>query len=359
MNLTEIRHAIDQVDHQMLALLRQRMEYVLQAEKHKGDVQDVAREQSILAKVAAHPSPLLDQAFRRRLYELILAESKELQRKHLKLVGFGGEHGAWAEIAVQKFWSGMASIACEDFRDVFSCVENGELEFGLVPIENSIEGSVGEVNDLLVATSLKIVAEAVLPIHQSLLALPGVSLQEIRSVYSHEQALGQCRAFLTRHKIEGHRHASTAGAARWLAHEQQRSTGVIASESAAELYGLEVIQENIEDNPQNATRFVLLSKEPTTGPADKCTIAFATQHRVGALSDVVRIFADNKINLTRIESRPIRVNPGAFAFLLDFQGKPDDPAVLRALDETRKVTVSLKNLGFYSEADAPAGGPAA
>lgn len=352
MNLKEIRSNIDRIDQQLPILLRQRMEYALQAEKHKDDAQDLAREESVFEKVTAKSSSLLDKSFLSDLYKLILAESKKLQARHLKLVGFQGEHGAWSEIAIHAFGSEMAPIPCLEFRDVFACVANHDLEFGVVPVENSIEGSVTEVNDLLVEADLKIVAEAVIPIHHNLLALPGTNHQEIRSVYSHPQALGQCRAFLSRNKLEPRPFYNTAGAARWLAHERQRSAGVIASRLAAEFYELDIIKENIEDHPENATRFVLLSTQPRTGtsPANKCTIAFSTQHRAGALSDVVRIFAENKVNLTRIESRPIRTNPGTFAFLLDFQGKPDDPAVVRALENAKKAAMMFKNLGFYPEA---------
>ncbi|MEN6459639.1 MAG: prephenate dehydratase [Thermoguttaceae bacterium] len=357
MKLVEIRDAIDQLDQQVVALLRRRMECVLQAEKHKGDAQDVAREEAILAHVTSQTSPLLDKAFLLRLYQSILAESKELQKKHLELVGFGGEHGSFGEIAAQAFVRGVAPIPCADFQDVFSCVSNGELEYGVVPVENSLEGSVAEVNDLLIATDLHIVAEVAIPIHHHLLVLPGVGRQEIRSVYSHPQALGQCRAFLTRNKLEPRPFHNTAGAARWLAQEQHRSAGVIASHLAAALYGLQVVEAEIEDHPGNATRFVFISRYPATGAANKCTIAFSTPHRVGALSDVIRLFAENKINLTRIESRPIRGNLGVFAFLLDFQGKPDDPAVKKTLDGVRKAAMTFKNLGFYPEA-AVSGGAA-
>lgn len=349
-NLKEIRNSIDRIDQQLLVLIRQRMEYALQAGKHKNDVHDPSREESVLHNVTGKASPLLEQRFIRYLYEKIISESKELQHRGLKLVGFQGEHGAWSEIAVHTLGSDMVPIPCMEFGDVFAGVANHDFEFGLVPIENSIEGSVTEVNDLLVETDLNIVGEAVIPIHHNLLALPGTNHQEIRSVYSHPQALGQCRAFLSRNKLEPRPFYDTAGAARWLAHEQQQSAGVIASRLAAELHGLEVIKENIEDHPQNATRFVLLSSQSHIGPGNKCTIAFSTQHRVGALFDVLRIFAESKINLTRIESRPIRKNPGAFAFLLDFQGKPDNPTVVQTLQRVQRATMMFKNLGFYPEA---------
>jgi prephenate dehydratase/chorismate mutase/prephenate dehydratase len=304
----------------------------------------------VLRNVTGKASPLLEKPFILYLYEKIISESKELQHRGLKLVGFQGEHGAWSEIAVHTLGKEMVPIPCVEFSDVFAGVTNHQFEFGLVPIENSIEGSVTEVNDLLVETELNIVGEAVIPIHHNLLALPGTTNQEIRAVYSHPQALGQCRAFLTRNKFEPRPYYDTAGAARWLAHEQQRSAAVIASRLAAELHGLEILKENIEDHAQNATRFVLLSSQPRTGPANKCTIAFSTEHRVGALYDVLKIFAESKINLSRIESRPIRKNPGAFAFLLDFQGSPDNPAVQQTLQRVQATTIMFKNLGFYPEA---------
>ncbi len=350
MNLKEVRNNIDSIDQQVLILLRHRLEYALQAGKHKNDVHDPSREESVFKNVTAQASSLMQEPFIRHLYEAIIAESKELQHRGLKLVGFQGEHGAWSEIAIHSLGNSTVPIPCLEFADVFAGVANHDFELGMVPIENSLEGSVTEVNDLLIETNLRIVAEAVIPIHHNLLALPGTSYQEIKSVYSHPQALGQCRAFLSRNKLEPRPFYDTAGAARWLAREQQRGAGVIASSLAAELHGLEIIKEHIEDHPQNATRFVMISTEHATGKANKCTITFSTQHRVGALFDVLRIFAENNINLTRIESRPIRKNPGAFAFLVDFQGNQDNDVVQRTLGQVEKVTINFKNLGFYQEA---------
>ena len=350
MNLKEVRNNIDSIDQQVLILLRHRLEYALQAGKHKNAVHDPSREESVFKNVTAQASSLMQEPFIRHLYEAIIAESKELQHRGLKLVGFQGEHGAWSEIAIHSLGNSAVPIPCLEFADVFAGVANHDFELGMVPIENSLEGSVTEVNDLLIETNLRIVAEAVIPIHHNLLALPGTSYQEIKSVYSHPQALGQCRAFLSRNKLEPRPFYDTAGAARWLAREQQRGAGVIASSLAAELHGLEIIKEHIEDHPQNATRFVMLSTEHATGKANKCTITFSTQHRVGALFDVLRIFAENNINLTRIESRPIRKNPGAFAFLVDFQGNQDNDVVQRTLGQVEKVTINFKNLGFYQEA---------
>jgi len=351
-NLKEVRNNIDSIDQQILILLRHRLEYALQAGKHKNAVHDPSREESVFKNVTAQASSLMQESFIRNLYQAIINESKELQHRGLKLVGFQGEHGAWSEIAIHSLGNSTVPIPCLEFADVFAGVANHDFELGMVPIENSLEGSVTEVNDLLVETDLKIVAEAVIPIHHNLLALPGTSHQEIKSVYSHPQALGQCRAFLSRNKLEPRPFYDTAGAARWLSREQQPGAGVIASSLAAELHGLEIIKEHIEDHPQNATRFVMLSTEEATAQANKCTITFSTQHRVGALFDVLRVFAEHNINLTRIESRPIRKNPGAFAFLVDFQGSRDNDIVKKTLGQVEKATINFKNLGFYQEASA-------
>jgi prephenate dehydratase/chorismate mutase len=350
MDLKEIRYKIDQIDNQIFSLIHRRMEYALQAGKQKQSVNDPSREERIMKSLTGRASVLMDKEYIKELFGGLMERSKKLQEQKPTLVAFQGEHGAWSEIAIHNLSFNMVPIPCLEFADVFASVANGEVDYGMVPIENSIEGSVHEVNDLLVETSLKIVAETTVPVHHNLLVIPGSDYREIKSVYSHPQALAQCRSFLTRNKLEPRPFYDTAGAARWLAHERQSSSGVIASSLAAELHGLEIIKDHIEDHPDNSTRFILLSREEAMGEADKCTIAFSTQHRVGALFDILGIFAKQKINLTRIESRPVRKNPGAFAFLLDFQGDRKDPAVKTALSEITTHTMMFKSLGFYKEA---------
>ncbi|MBI5021944.1 MAG: prephenate dehydratase [Ignavibacteriales bacterium] len=350
MNSKDIRNKIDHLDTQIVNLLHQRMEYALQAGKHKESVIDPEREQKILHNVTSQEFAVLDHKFIIDMFKAIMTESRELQTKNMKLVGFQGEHGAWSEIAIHKLSHDMVAIPCFEFNDVFSGVVNKELDCGLVPIENSIEGSVNEVNDLLIESDLKITGEIIIPIHHNLLALPGVDHQEIRAVYSHPQALAQCRSFLYRNKLEARPFFDTAGAARWLRNEGQRSAGVIASSLAADIHGLEIVKENIEDNHENSTRFVLLSLEEIDGDSDKCTISFSTRHHVGALFDILKVFADNQINLTRIESRPIRKNPGAFGFLIDFQVNPEDSKVLETIKKVERLTADFKNLGFYKGA---------
>ena len=268
------------------------------------------------------------------------------------MVGFQGEHGAFGEMAVAAFDKSAVPVPCLEFADVFEAVENGQLDLGIVPVENSLEGSVNAVNDLLIETAesdLQIIGEINLPIHHCLLAIPDTDYREIKVVYSHPQALGQCRNFLARNKLEARPYYDTAGAAAMIANERPKAAAVIASRLCAEIYGLEVLKENVEDHSSNSTRFVVLSKQKNNDVGNKCSIAFTTPHKAGALFAVLKVFSDAGINLTRIESRPIRGEHGKFAFLLDLQGSERDSGVAEALKLAKERTEMFRMLGCYTE----------
>ncbi|MBI4713302.1 MAG: prephenate dehydratase, partial [Planctomycetes bacterium] len=219
--------------------------------------------------------------------------------------------------------------------------------------ENSLEGAVTEVNDLLVGTELKIVAEVKLPIHHSLLSLPETDYREIKAVYSHPQALAQCRGFLSRNNLEPVPFYDTAGAAKMISETRPKAVAAIASRHCAELYDLEIIKDEIEDDKSNFTRFLVLANESAKESGNKCSIVFSTKHEAGTLFAVLKIFSDAGINLTRIESRPIRTDPGKYAFFLDFQGSDRDQKVVRALAEAKQKSVMFKLLGCYKSTDSP------
>jgi prephenate dehydratase/chorismate mutase/prephenate dehydratase len=219
-----------------------------------------------------------------------------------------------------------------------------------VPVENSLGGAVAQVNDLLVETDLRIVGEIKIQIHHCLLTIPETDYREIKVVYSHPQALSQCRGFIARNKLESRPYYDTAGAAMMISNERPTASAAIASRLCAEIYGLEVLKENVEDHEANFTRFVVLSREKGEEKGDKCSIVFSTAHKSGALFSVLRIFSDAGINLTRIESRPIANDPGKFGFLLDFQGSDEDKKVADAIGKIKKETTMFKFLGCYPEA---------
>jgi prephenate dehydratase/chorismate mutase len=355
MELEELRGKIDRIDSEILKLLARRMEYALRTVKVKPGVEDAGREKAVLDSVAKHSKGLIRPEFSQKVFRDIITESKSLQKGSPKLVGFQGEHGAYSEVAVRSAGAGWVPIPCQEFLDVFEGVEKGQLDFGVVPVENSLEGAVTAVNDLLVETDLKIVGEINVPVHHCLLALPDVDYRDIKVVYSHPQALAQCRGFIARNKLEPRPYYDTAGAAMMLANERPKAGAAIASRLCAEIYDLEVLKENIEDHESNNTRFVVLAKEApgkkgegTKG--DKCSIIFSTAHKAGALYGVLKLFSEAGVNLTRIESRPIRKDPGKFAFLLDFEGSDNDAKVAGLLADVRKETATCKFLGCYKGA---------
>ena len=354
MKLEDIRKKIDKIDRELLVLLQERMGMALRSKKFKTVVADPHREEAVLTRAERLNLDLVERSFTRQLLKTIIEESKRLQEEDRKLVAFQGEHGAYGEVASRLLVPGGAFIPCLEFADVFRGVEEGYLDLGVVPVENSLEGAVTQVNDLLTTTNLKVVGEARIPVRHCLLATEATDYREIRLVYSHPQALAQCRNFLIRNKLEARPYYDTAGAAKMLARENPRAAAAIASTLCAELYDLEIIKEGIEDGPANTTRFLLLAREPFEGQGEKTSIIFATPHEAGRLYAVLRLFAENEINLTRIASMPLRSDPSNYCFFLDFEGSGKDEKIADVLGKMEKLTISLKVLGSYpAHTEAP------
>lgn len=350
MNLKSIRNRIDIIDFSLIKLLRERMRLAVQARRFKSAIIDPEREQHIRDRMAKHSTGLILPEFSQNLFDVVFSESRRLQTLGLSLVGFQGEHGAFGEFAALRFAKDSVPIPCLEFGDVFKNVSDGHLDLGIVPIENSLEGSVAQVNDLFVETDLKIVGEIWIPINHSLLTLPETNYREIKVVYSHPQALSQCRGFILRNHLEVRPFYDTAGAAEMLSRDRPKATGVIANALCADLYNLSVIKKSIEDHPSNATRFVVVSKNKAKGKGDKCSIMFSTLHKSGTLFRVLEVFSKANINLTRIESRPIRNTPGKYAFFCDFQGADHEGRVSKTLETLDTLTESIRLLGCYKSA---------
>lgn len=350
MGLNEIREKINNVDRKLVMLLNRRMSLALKASKFKNGIEDPAREKEVLENAENASRGLITREFSEKLFTEIIAESKRLQAQKNMLVGFQGEHGAYSEAALKLYNNKAIPIPCRSFAEVFEMIQNGQLDAGFVPVENSIEGSVTEVNDLLVESNLWIAGEMLMPIHHCLLCLPDADHHEINTVYSHPQALGQCKGFIERNKLHPRPFYDTAGSAMMLAKKRLKYTAVIASKLAAEIYGLEVFKENIEDHESNATRFIFLTKERSEAEGDKCTIAFSTEHKAGSLFSMLKIFSEAQINLTRIESRPARKEPLKFVFLVDFQGQEKDKKIADAMKKIEVQGKMFRFLGCYKEA---------
>lgn len=263
---------------------------------------------------------------------------------------FQGERGAFSERAARGMIGERTTpLPCPSFEEVFGAVEAGRARYGVIPIENSLVGSIHRNYDLLLERSLTIVGETQLRIVHCLTAPKGLRLGSIRRVYSHPVALEQCRRFLEKHpKMEPVPYYDTAGAARMVAEEQPEGGAAIAGPFAAELYGLKVLKAGIEDEKSNHTRFLLLAKRPVRvqGRA-KTSIVFAMKNQPGALFKMLSVFALRDINLTKIESRPVRHKTWQYYFYLDLEGTVQDPVVQRALDHLGELATFIKVLGSY------------
>ncbi len=350
MNLDRIRKEIDRVDTRLLNLLNERMALVLEARRYKDQAEDPKREKALFGLLEERATRLVDKAFIGKIFEAIVSKSKALQDTDHRLVGFQGKHGAYSELAARAWDPETVPIPTTSFEDVFEGVESGLFDYGVVPVENTLGGSVDQVNRLLIRSDLRIVGAVELPVHLCLLALPETDHREIRAAYSHPKALAQCRLFLHRNRIEPIHFSDTAGAAKMLAEERPRGAAAVASKACARLYRLEILKENIEDLDRNVTRFVVLSRQTQDLEGHKCSVVFSTEHKAGTLYRVLEIFAGQGINLTRIESIP--ASPGEYAFFLDFLGSTEEDKVRSALEQARKVTSRFRLMGCYKEVRA-------
>lgn len=345
--MKEIREKIDLLDSRILRKLNERMTLALMAKKFKSNIEDSEREKELIERIRSNSTGLINAEFVEKIYIEIIKESKSVQMKDQKLIGFRGEHGAYGEVAARKWNSEYVPVPCKEYADVFEGVKTGLYEYGIVAVENRLGGVVGEVNELLVNTDLYISGAIDLPIYLCLLVLPGTDHREIHTVYSNSQALAQCRNFLARNGLEPSQYYDSAGAAKMLAEETPKASAVIASKLSAEMYNLEIIKEDIDDFERNTTRFLVLTKDESKEEGDKCSVLFSTEHKSGTLFSVLELFAREGINLTRIGS--IQSVIGSYVFFLDFIGSDKDENVVKALEDMKKVTTNFRFMGCYKE----------
>jgi prephenate dehydratase len=270
-------------------------------------------------------------------------------------VSFQGIAGAYSEEAIRQFFGPeVETHPCRTFSDLFVAVEQGRADYGMLPIENSLAGSVVQSYELLMEHDLRVRAEVILRVRHRLMSVTGTQIADLVRVKSHPQALAQCERYLTRRGLEAVPNFDTAGSARELAENPEAGTAVIASALAAELYGLEILADEVEDLPFNYTRFFVLGlDDPPRAQRSKTSLIFTTRHNPGALYDSLGEFAKRGINLTKIESRPRRNRPWQYLFYLDFEGHWQDPAAEAALMGLLRRSSFVKLLGSYPAATTP------
>ncbi|RME43908.1 MAG: prephenate dehydratase [Caldilineae bacterium] len=266
-------------------------------------------------------------------------------------VAFQGERGAYSEAAAVKFFGpAIEPLPCESFETVFERVANGEAQRGILPIENSLAGSIHRNYDLLLRYDLTIVGEVELRIAHQLMVLPGVQAADVEAIYSHPQALAQCEHSISRHFPRVRRVATydTAGSAKMLRAENITNGAAIASQRAAEIYDMHILQADFEDNPENYTRFLIVGREPVVPEGEaKTSIVFSMPNVPGALFKTMAVFALRDIDLTKIESRPLKGKRWQYLFYLDFVGSQHQPHCQNALNNLREITGYLRILGSY------------
>ena len=278
-------------------------------------------------------------------------KKQKVGKKEVK-VAFQGERGAYSESAVHTFFGSKTEVKpCRDLSEVFESVKKQEAQYGVVPVENSIEGSVNQTYDLFLIHDLKVCGEIIIRIAHCLIANPGTNLDAVKTVYSHPQALAQCRSFLDRLEYDLVPTYDTAGSVKMLKEKGLKNAAAVASEKAAEIYKMRILASEIQDNSTNRTRFFVLSHDdaPLTGK-DKTSIIFSASHTPGSLYTSLFEFAKRKINLTRIESRPTKQKPWEYNFYLDFEGHRGESNCAEALIALEKNSTFVKILGSYPKA---------
>jgi len=351
MSLENLRKKIDEADEKIVRLIAERIkiaEEIGGLKKQQGkQIEDAKREQAVLeniTKLAGQEN--LNPEDIARIYRLIMSMAKSVEGT---VVAFQGEPGAYSEEAAFQYFSSSVRVKpCESLEDVFKAVEQDKAQSGIVPVENSLEGNIGQTYDLLLDSELRVCGETELRVVHCLIASPETKLDSVKKVYSHPQALGQCRAFLKHLNCELVPTYDTAGSVKMIKERGITDGAAVASARAAEIYGMEVLAREIEDNPSNFTRFFVISKQdaPPSGN-DKTSIVFSVKHTTGALFEFLKILTSRQLNMTKIESRPTRQKPWDYNFYLDFEGHREDKNVRETLEALESNSLFLKILGSY------------
>jgi chorismate mutase / prephenate dehydratase len=351
-SLADLRKRIDQINRELVSLLAERARTAQQIghlkQADKTPIYQPAREREVIERAIAHNPGPLNADHIRRIFTEIISACTSLERQ-IRVGYLGPEHTYSHEAARGRFGASATFAPEPSIAAVFQALDNERADYGVVPVENSTEGSVGLTLDLLIDTPMMIIGEILLPIRHAIMSRDGEPAK-IERILAHQQSLGQCRNYLAANypHCELEAVSSNTFAAKRAAEDP--ACAAICSAAAADAYGLRLIAENIQDIAQNTTRFLVLGREPAArSGTDKTSLLFALPERAGALHATLTLFAREKINLTMIQSRPQRERPWAYIFFVDLQGHREDARVARALRALERQALFLKVLGSYPE----------
>ena len=378
MDLSQLRQQIDTIDRQIVDLMKQRMETVAQVAEYKKanniPVLDSGRERALLSKVGQEAGEELAD-YVQSMYRTIMAASRSYENGKLgrgskvydgikkameetpqlfpqrPTVACQGIEGAYSQIACDRLFKAPSIMYFQSFDHVFKAVESGMCQYGILPIENSTAGSVNAVYDLMIRHNFSIVRSARLKVSHNLLAKPGTKLEDIRDVYSHEQALHQCAGYLAGLKnVAVHVVENTAVAARMVAQSDRSDVAALSSRFCAEQYDLEIVQDNVQDQDNNYTRFICISKKPEIYPgADRTSLMMTLPHKPGTLYNVLAKFYALNINLQKLESRPLPSREFEFMFYFDVEASVYAPEMEKLFRDLEAESEQLRYLGTYHE----------
>lgn len=376
--LEQLRGDIDAIDRQIVDLMKQRMETVAQVAEYKKanniPVLDSGRERALLSKVGQEAGEELAE-YIQSMYRAIMAASRSYENGKLgrgskvydgikkameetpqlfpqrPIVACQGIEGAYSQIACDRLFKVPSILYFQSFDHVFKAVESGMCQYGILPIENSTAGSVNAVYDLMIRHNFSIVRSARLKVSHNLLAKPGTKLEDIRDIYSHEQAISQCAGFLVGLKnVAVHVVENTAVAARMVAQSDRGDVAALSSRLCAEQYDLEIVRDNVQDQDNNYTRFICISKKPEIYPgADRTSLMMTLPHKPGTLYNVLAKFYALNINLQKLESRPLPNREFEFMFYFDVEASVYAPELENLFRDLEAESEQLRYLGTYHE----------
>ena len=376
--LEQLRGDIDAIDRQIVDLMKRRMETVAQVAEYKKannmPVLDTSRERALLSKVGQEAGEELAD-YVQSMYRTIMAASRSYENGKLgrgskvydgikkameetpqlfpqrPTVACQGIEGAYSQIACDRLFKAPSIMYFQSFDHVFKAVESGMCQYGILPIENSTAGSVNAVYDLMIRHNFSIVRSARLKVSHNLLAKPGTKLEDIRDVYSHEQALHQCAGYLAGLKnVAVHVVENTAVAARMVAQSDRSDVAALSSRFCAEQYDLEIVQDNVQDQDNNYTRLICISKKPEIYPgADRTSLMMTLPHKPGTLYNVLAKFYALNINLQKLESRPLPSREFEFMFYFDVEASVYAPEMEKLFRDLEAESEQLRYLGTYHE----------
>ena len=357
-DLKEYRDKIDALDKKLVEIIEERMDQAIKVAEYKKakglEILNRAREEEVIRKNVALAKNKRYEPIIEEILETIMRQSRLLQRDYISdkkvVVGFQGVEGSNGEQALlQYFGEDMDRVAVKNFEDIFTELQNGNIEFGVLPIENSSTGGISQVYELLNKYSFYINGEISIKIDHHLMGLKGATVEEIKEVYSHPQGFAQCEEFLKYHSDwKQIPNENTASSAKFVKEKNEKSMAVIASEKVAKIYEMDVLESYINTNKNNRTRFAIIGKYLSNKEDnDKISVVLSTEHKAGSLFKVLQWFAENNINLTKIESRPLKSKPWEYYFYIDFEGNLGDEKLKQALEQIQKGCHYFKILGNY------------